>query len=201
MRYTELRGTYTSMVLVGLMLACSGNSVTEPPIDPSPAPSASPSVPLPFPLPQPTPASCPPLQEWGVKIHLVMDAAFQPTSVIEEGGHVVLDSTPKFQVGGPNGQPCNNEHDNCGGRECEDPRGGVWTKLKGDSSWKIELPGPDSGFQVHVGSEGGLKSGQHEFKVCPRGDIMDGTTDGPDGQGLPVQVLAGACDTIGFFVP
>jgi hypothetical protein len=123
-----------------------------------------------------------------------MDSGFNPTNVIAEGGHVVLDSTPRFQVGGPNGQPCNGEHpENCGGRECEDPRGGVWKKLKGDSEWKIELPGPDSGFQVHVGSEGGLKPGQHEFQVCPRPDITDG-------EGQPVQVLAGACDTVGFWV-
>lgn len=132
-----------------------------------------------------------------------MDGGYQPTNQILEGGHVVIDSTPKFQGGGPNGQACNDEHPlNCGGRACEDPRGGRWRQLKGDSGWSVQ----EHGYQVHVGCKGGepgceggvigqngLIKGQHEFEVCPLGDLQDS-------EGFPVDVLAGACDRVGFMV-
>lgn len=194
MSYNGLRGALTLMMLA---IACHGNTVSEPPI-PSPTPSVSPT-PLPSPSPMPTPASCPPLQEWGSRILNIMDAAYQPTNRIVAGGHVVIDSTPKFQVGGPNGQPCNGEHDNCGGRQCEDPRGGRWKQLKGDSAWRAQEvypgyeAGPDTGFQIAVGEGGGLKAGQHEFEICPLQDLRDV-------EGAPVEALAGACSKIGFWV-
>lgn len=192
MRYNGLRGVLTLMMLA---IACGGNTVSEPPV-PSPTPSVEPT-PLPFPTPQPTPATCPALQEWGSKIHNIMDGGFQPTDVIRAGGYVVGDSTPKFEVGGPNGQPCNGEHpENCGGRMCEDPRGGKWKLLKGGSPWKAQEvypgyeAGPDTGFQIKIGP---LVEGQHEWEICPLGDVRDG-------EGFPVEVRAGACDRVGFFV-
>lgn len=181
-------------IFVVLCMACGGGKVTEPPV-PSPAPSVEPSAP-PTPEPIPTPASCPALVEWGSKIHNVMDGGFQPTNEIRAGGYVVGDSTPKFEVGGPNGQPCNAEHPNCGGRQCEDPRGGKWRLLKGGSTWKAQEvypgyeAGQDTGYQIKIGP---LVEGQHEWEVCPLSDLRDVP-------GSPVEQRAGACSKKGFWV-
>lgn len=185
MSYNGLRGALTVMMLA---IACGGNTVSEPKPVPSPSPTVEPG---PSPTPQATPATCPPLQEWGVKRFITMDAAFQVTEDLVAGGHVICDSTPRFQVGGPNGQPCNAEHPlNCGGRLCEDPRGPVWKAIESPSDWEIQ----ENPFQIHVGKGGGMKSGKHIFQTCPRGDLVDS-------EGFPVEALAGACDIVQWIVP
>ncbi len=178
-----------------LLAACGGHVVTEPNPPQSPAPSPVASTP-PSPTPLPTPSSCPPLKKWGVRVFNVMDGGFNIVPQIKAGGILVADSTPKFDEGGPEGQPCNEEHFlNCGGRRCEDPRGGVWRKIEGGSPWKIQEPGPEKGFQIKVGGPeiGYLVEGPHEFEVCPPGDLMDS-------EGFPVEALAGACERLKFFV-
>lgn len=132
--------------------------------------------------------SCPPLVKWGAHVFNIMNGAFQPQQLIERDGYVVIDSTPKFQLGGPNGQPCNEEHP-CG-RDCEDPRGGRWEILNGGSPSKIQNPGPDTGFQFRWGP---LVAGSHKVKVCPLPDLVDGL-------GVPVEFLAGSCEIVQFNV-
>jgi hypothetical protein len=77
------------------------------------------------------------------------------------GGHVVVDSTPLF-----GGRSCNAEHNFCGGRHCEDPRGGDWTLLLGDSPSEIR----GDGYQMRIGP---LKPGLHRWRVCPHFDAVD----------------------------
>jgi len=177
-------------LLILLSLSCGGETVTEPPV-PSPTPTVEPS-PAPIPSASPVMTSCPPLVKWGAKVFNVMDGEFDPASEIRAGGRLVMDSTPRFALGGPNGQPCNAEHP-CG-RACEDPRGGVWTKLAGDSPYEVQTPGPDMGFQVLVGKgPNGMSVGSHQFKVCPAKDLVDGL-------GVPVETRGNPCDTVTFEV-
>lgn len=181
-----------AIVLVGLVLSCSGGKVTEPPV-PSPTPTVEPTAP-PTPEPSATPASCPPLVRWGARIHNIMDGGFNQVNQIRVGGIVVLDSTPFFQ-GGPKGMPCNDEHPNCGGRQCEDPRGGQWRRLEGGTDFKVQTPGPEYGFQIKIGGPeiGYLVEGRHVFQVCPPPGLVDAL-------GQPVQILGNACETVVFEV-
>ncbi len=95
------------------------------------------------------------------------------------GGHVLVDSTPLFDGGA-----CNDEHDSCGGRDCEDPRGGDWWLLEGSS------PSQERGdsYQFRIGP---LREGTHRWRVCPRADARDA-------QGVPLVVSPTAC-TEGVF--
>lgn len=85
---------------------------------------------------------------------------------------MIVDSTPLF-----GGQACNAEHSGCGGRLCEDPRGGEWTLVQGDSPTQER----ENGYQFRIGP---LKPGLHAWRVCPRDDAEDGEGDrvqiGPD---------------------
>lgn len=174
-------------LLAGIALAAFGlgscDDYTPTPI-PTPTPIVQPSpTPTPSPSPQPnaTPASCPPLTRWSSGIHNITDENEKSVPYIVVGGHVVVDSTPLF-----NNRPCNAERDNCGGRQCEDPRGGVWTLLEGDS------PAQPRGeqFQFRIGP---LKAGLHRWRVCPREDAMDA-------QGVPLVTGESACTEGAFIV-
>jgi hypothetical protein len=94
-------------------------------------------------------------------VHNITDALQQPAKVPTVGGHVVVDSTPLF-----GGRSCNAEHNFCGGRHCEDPRGGDWTLLEGGSASEIR----GDGYQMRIGP---LKAGHHRWRVCPHFDAMD----------------------------
>jgi len=148
---------------------------------PTPTPSASPSGDPGFagPSPEATPASCPMLTSWYSTIHNITDTNQQPTKVPVVGGAVVIDSTPLFE-----GRACNLEHDHCGGRHCEDPRGGEWTLLVGTSESEVR----GEGYQFRIGP---LKEGPHRWRVCP-------LRDAHDGEGVPLQTGQFAC-TEGVF--
>jgi hypothetical protein len=129
---------------------------------PTPTPTASPSDPgFSNPDPSATPATCPTLTSWYSTIHNITDALQQPARTPMVGGHVVIDSTPLF-----GGRSCNAEHNFCGGRHCEDPRGGDWTLLEGTSN--SEMRG--DGYQMRIGP---LRAGVHRWRVCPHFDAMD----------------------------
>lgn len=115
--------------MVGVAAAsCSdGERVTTPPVAAAPTPAPAPTpTPEPTPDPNATPASCPTLTRWSSGIHNITDHLSRVTDKPYVGGHVLVDSTPLFA-----GHACNSEHDNCGGRKCEDPRGGDWWLLEG----------------------------------------------------------------------
>lgn len=149
----------------------------EPTAVPTPQPTAEPTPastpePTPEPTPQPsaTPVSCPDLVCWHAQIHNVMNKYFQPVSKPEREGYVVIDSTPLFERCGAGGR-CNGEFNRvCGGRACEDPRGGVWTLHKGNAPMRVQAPGPDTGFQVRLGP---LDQGVYKVCVTPRPDAAD----------------------------
>jgi hypothetical protein len=83
---------------------------------------------------------------------------------------VVVDSTPNW--GG--GNACNAEQSSCGGRLCEDPRGGRWTLWQGGSPTEVR----EHGYQFRIGP---LVPGRHRWQVCPRVDAQDS-----EGQRVPV---------------
>lgn len=147
---------------------------------PAPAPSPSASVPA-APTPEPTPDSCPPLTSWSSTIHNITDSHNQQVDKPYAGGHVVVDSTPLF-----NGRPCNAEHNHCGGRMCEDPRGANWWLLEGESPTEER----GDGYQFRIGP---LREGYHRWKVCPRSDAQDAA-------GQPVLVGWGSCTQGSFTV-
>jgi hypothetical protein len=122
------------------------------------------------------------LTSWYSTIHNITDAHQRPTTTFEVGGHVVIDSTPLF-----NGRACNAEHNFCGGRECEDPRGGDWTLLEGGSRYEIR----GDGYQMRIGP---LKAGRHRWRVCPIFDPLDR-------EGMPVPASPDSCTTGAFEVP
>jgi hypothetical protein len=148
---------------------------------PSPTPSPAATTQPPAPTPAPTAEACPPLTSWSSTIHNITNAGHQPVDKPRAGGYVVVDSTPLF-----NGRPCNAEHDHCGGRKCEDPRGGVWWLLEGESPTEER----GDGYQFRIGP---LREGQHRWKVCPRSDAQDA-------QGQPVLVGWGSCTQGSFTV-
>jgi hypothetical protein len=105
-------------------------------------------------------------------LHNITDELNREVRVPVVGGHVVIDSTPLF-----GGRACNAEHNFCGGRECEDPRGGDWTLTEGTSPTEIR----GDGYQFRIGP---LRAGVHTWRVCPHFDAMDALGDpvnlGPD---------------------
>ena len=164
--------------------SCESSQAPTPPVaSPTSLPLATPTPvaqPTPEPTPQPdaTPASCPPLTRWSSGIHnITYGHQVVPWPLV--GGHVVVDSTPLF-----NGRACNLEHDHCGGRLCEDPRGGEWTLLVGASPSEVR----GDGYQFRIGP---LAAGQHRWRVCPLRDAMDA-------QGEPLMTGQSAC-TEGVF--
>jgi hypothetical protein len=99
------------------------------------------------------PDTCPWLVKMGIKVHLMTNGAHQIVQTPVVGGFVVVDLTPRFShnPNDVNGKPCNNEHNvACAGRQCEDPRGGVWIKLAGSANVKVQ----ENGFQVRIGPLG-----------------------------------------------
>ena len=129
----------------------------------TPTPSASPSGDPGFagPNPEATPGTCPMLTSWYSTIHNITDPNQRPTKVPVAGGAVVIDSTPLF-----NGRSCNSEHNFCGGRACEDPRGGDWSLIEGKSNYELR----GDGYQIRIGP---LKPGVHRWRVCPHYDLKD----------------------------
>jgi hypothetical protein len=133
----------------------------------------------------PVPDECPPLVRWGSKIHNVLDAGMQqlpytggPT--LPRGAViVVVDSTERFGTG--KGEPCNDEHPGCGGRKCEDPRGGLWTLEEHPSSYTGGLKIQANGFQARVGHPRTkqepdaqvMTPGHYKLRVGPRPDCQD----------------------------
>ena len=157
-----------------LALAVGSCDSGQPPTAPVPSPTAvqlatpTPApTPTPVPTPQPnaTPDACPPLTRWSSGIHNITDAGNRVVPWPLVGGHVVIDSTPLF-----NGRACNAEHDNCGGRHCEDPRGGEWTLLVGESPSEVR----GEGYQFRIGA---LVAGPHRWRVCPLRDAVDAEGD------------------------
>lgn len=172
---------FIGVAAVALMGSCEPYQPAEP--DPpiaAPTPTPTPSL-APTPDPNATPASCPPLTRWSSGIHNITDHNSRVIPWPLVGGHVVVDSTPLF-----NGRACNAEKDNCGGRKCEDPRGGVWTLLEGESPSQPR----GEGYQFRIGP---LAAGNHRWRVCPRPDAMDP-------QGVPLVTGQHAC-TEGVFTP
>ena len=138
-------------------VACSGSSPVSP-LNSTPGPSPSAQV-------QATPASCPMLTSWYSTIHNITDTNQQATKVPVVGGAVVIDSTPLF-----NGRACNAEHNFCGGRACEDPRGADWNLIEGKSNYELRA----DGYQMRIGP---LVPGVHRWRVCPHYDLKDALGD------------------------
>jgi hypothetical protein len=145
---------------------------------PTPIPTPTPVPQLASPNPSATPDVCPILNRWSSGMHNIT-LGNQPVRHPLVGGAVVIDSTPLFE-----GRPCNLEHDHCGGRHCEDPRGGEWTLLVGTSASEVR----GEGYQFRIGP---LKEGPHRWRVCPRRDAQDA-------EGMPLQTGQFAC-TEGIF--
>lgn len=140
----------------------------------------------------PVPSTCPWLVRMGTKVHNVMDGGFQTLvpPIPVPGGFVVIDLTPRFSnnPNDPQGKPCNNEHNVvCGGRECEDPRGGHWTLVAGNAAMKIQ----EHGFQVRIGP---LGTGSYTVRCAPWPDYKDGE------EGKPVRVGPNATRELTFTV-
>lgn len=124
------------------------------------------------------PADCPPYCRVGLRIYSVLDSAFgllpEPEGGWKSGQtlpnnarHVVCDMTPRFGTG--RGLPCNEEHNEaCGGRKCEDPRGGLWTLEAGATSHPLHLQSND--FQCRVVLDG---PGHYALRARPRPDSHD----------------------------
>jgi hypothetical protein len=168
---------------VTILGSCEAYTPTAPQQSPTPVPQPTPApIATSSPQPNASPASCPPLTRWSSGIHNITDANSKPAPSPMVGGHVVIDSTPLF-----NNRPCNAERNSCGGRECEDPRGGVWTLIEGES------PAQPRGeaYQFRIGP---LKAGLHRWRVCPREDAMDP-------QGVRLVTSQDACTEGIFTVP
>ena len=170
-----------SVVVAGMAVGSCGSSDPTPvaPVTPPPATPAPTPTPVLAPTPEPTPASCPTLTRWSSGIHNITDSGSRVVEKPYIGGHVLVDSTPLFDGGA-----CNNERDNCGGRKCEDPRGGDWWLLEGNSPSQER----GDGYQFRIGP---LREGGHRWRVCPRADAMDA-------QGVPLVVSPAPC-TEGVF--
>jgi hypothetical protein len=118
---------------------------------------------------KPIPDVCPPLTKWGVKVHSMMTAGFQPIDFNDKrpigvvGGYATLDSTPKF-----GGQPCNSEHPGiCGGRKCEPKGGPEWVQTDGPN---VPQHLESDGYLLRVGP---LASGTYTFETHMKPGTMD----------------------------
>src|SRR5262245_47667115 len=187
--------TKAALLLIAgtLSLSCGGSSTgrmptsavsppaSAPPAaaDPTPPPTTTTTTLAAEPAPQPTPQYCPPLTKVTSRLYKMLDSGGRQVDTPMIGGKVIIDSTPRFD-----GQACNLEHDNCGGRDCEDPRGADWTLLEGKSKTKAV------GYQFHIGP---LVEGTHTWRVCPLPDVKDGQDD-------PVRVGDDPCSEGSFDV-
>jgi hypothetical protein len=161
---------------------------------PSPSPSASPSAspsPGATPQPGPTPGTCPQLVRWGGGLHAQMTPQHQglPKSPTFAGNTIDFDSTARFGSGG-RGQPCNDEHhaicekdgldDGPNWRRCEDPRGPIFTVIRGGGDSVVTI---NDGWGLRIK---GVHAGTVIVRICPRSDVQDA-------EGHPVRVSANAC--------
>jgi len=137
--------------------------------------------------PPSVPPECPPLVRWGSRVYNVMDSNFQPVASPVLGGFVVVDSTPRFGTG--RGLPCNAEHNEvCGGRECEDPRGGAWALEEGSGPLHLQ----SNNFQGRVRCD---SRGHYRVRVGPLPDVRDGE------EGKPVTVVGDVSTVTEWDVP
>jgi len=123
--------------------------------------------------PVPLPDNCPTLVRWQPNVFNIMDGGFHPVDRPVVGGYVVCDSTPRFsRSGSGRGLPCNAEHnEECGGRPCEDPRGGRWTQVSGPQvTMRVQNPGPQFGYQARFGP---LAPGTYTVRVEALEDARD----------------------------
>jgi len=132
-------------------------------------------------LPYPIPADCPILRWFASRIYKVMDANFQIIAgtwvngmTLPRGTAMVeVDATMRFGEG--RGLPCNAEHDNCGGRACEDPRGGVWKVLEAPSAFDGVMHLGSNNYQCRLGDhKTPLPPGHYRLRVSPLPDARDG---------------------------
>jgi hypothetical protein len=130
--------------------------------DPTPAPPPSTTLAA-EPAPQPTPELCPAITKVTSRLYKLYDPLGNLVDKPMPGGKAIIDATPRFD-----GQVCNVEHDNCGGRDCEDPRGADWKLVEGKSKTKV------NGYQFLIGP---LVDGVHTWRVCPLPDAKDGQDD------------------------
>ncbi len=126
---------------------------------------------------QPVPANCPWLVKMGIKVHTIVTGN-QIVSIPSVGSTVLIDLTPRFShnQNDVNGKPCNDEHNVvCGGRECEDPRGGVYSVVSGNA----QVLGTDNPFQFKIRL---LDANPVVVRIEPFADYKDGE------QGKPVRI-------------
>lgn len=161
---------------------------------PTPSPSPSPSTsPGPTPTPGPTPAACPPIGGLGGQVHQFVNAQHQTVPYHREGdggriyvadgpvAEIVTDSTVMFGCGAPR-CACDGEHDGCGGRVCEDPRGQTWRVVSGPH-------GPCETWNNGQEGDGAPRGYGYRCVVTAPGDVVfEACTGEPwiDGSGHPV---------------
>jgi len=132
------------------------------------------------------PDECPPLTRFGVSVHsFLAGGQVVPNPVV--GGKAVLNSTPRF--GNPP-KPCNAEHPGCGGRPCEDPRGGVFTLEAGPAGADVRQD-PLNPYLCHVALPA---SGLYRVRVEARPDSHDAL-------GKPHVVASDHSKTVEWLVP
>lgn len=168
--------------------------------DPTPGPTEPPSSP---PSPGPTPAACPPIGGLGGQVHQFVNAQHQTVNYHREGdggriyvadgpvvgGDILWDSTVYFGCGAPR-CACDGDHDGCGGRVCEDPRGQTWRVVSGShgecSTWNNGREGDGAprgyGFRCKV-------TGPTEL-------VVEACTGEPWIDGLGKPVAGRACMTV-----
>jgi hypothetical protein len=98
----------------------------------------------------PVPDKCPWLVKMGFKVHHVTNGS-EIVPIPSVGSSILFDLTPRFShnQNDVNGKPCNSEHNVvCGGRECEDPRGGVWSIVSGNA--QIQSAGNPFQFKIRL---------------------------------------------------
>jgi len=152
--------------------------------------------------PPPVAAECPVLNRWGSKIHLLhrggteldipdprIDGNRKSYGRLPADASLVVDTTPRWGSG--NGQPCNEEKGfgACGGRNCEDPRGPLFTMLEVPPGVAHHVKG-DQPFQYVVAS---MKPGTYRLRCEPRPDVRDAL-------GKPVRVGSDASTEITWSV-
>jgi hypothetical protein len=143
--------------------------------------------------PPPIADRCPTLVRWGSSLHVLhIGPNLLPIPTPTQAGAIkaygklpnqaisVWDSTPRFGSG--RGQPCNDEkgYGACGGRNCEDPRGPVFTLLEAPAGVKSKVGGNPFQFQV-----GPMSPGSYRLRCEPRPDCRDAL-------GVPVKVAQDA---------
>lgn len=184
--------------------ACvDGNAICPAPVaTPCPAPTPT-TAPSPVPSAGPTPAACPAIGGLGAQVHQFINAQHQTVTYHREGeggrtyvadgpvvgGEILWDSTVYFGCGAPR-CACDGDHDGCGGRVCEDPRGQSWRLLSGPrtdcSTWNNGQEG-----------DGAPRGYGYRCKATAPGDyVAEGCTGEPWIDGLGHPVPGHACVTI-----